>query len=89
MLEVAEEMATPSDTETSVKVAVRYVHTSGTAVALPVHTEHQSVKLDHPQCLLFMAVKRLCLKVYPEDEVCLLTVINPLATCAITVVYPT
>ena len=36
MLEVAEEMATPSDTETSVKVAVRYVHTSGTVVALPV-----------------------------------------------------
>ena len=36
MVEVAEEMSTPSDTETSVKVAVRYVHTSATVVALPV-----------------------------------------------------
>ena len=35
MVEVAEEMSTPSDTETSVKVAVRYVHTSATVV-LPV-----------------------------------------------------
>ena len=57
MVEVAEEMSTTSDTETSVKVAVRYVHTSATVVALPV-PRRASVCQARPPSMFVIVIAR-------------------------------